>query len=525
MPIPLLHLQKTDSTSLKASNLISSGKECPFAVLSDTQIMGKGRHGHHWHSPKGNLYLTIAIKTPKLNIEDRLLLPTFSALILAKWLKKHCKFRATLKWPNDLYFSGKKLAGILCESSVAGDSWGPLLIGIGLNVNLPPQLPKGSYESISISDIIHKAQNPATLARSIIDFYEEEFEQSIQESLNKSLPFFSIFEGQIWINNKKNFLFHHSIAKNGSLKTIGAYDSDGSNKIENHNSGLTWAFQKKESNPPICIADFGNTSAKIAIFSSAFEFGPCKTWTIPIHPTDHSPSPIDLCLKSLAEIETCLKTIYSSPVKCWPIYYGAVNHKLLNDLNKKVATTFKFFSIPKRPLRSWGEHYKNQELGIDRLAFIEFWLSKYNSKKNCEFKSKIAILVNLGTATTVDLVTHFGEHLGGFICAGLKTSIDSLSLKAEKLPQLNLSQIRGRSKQNLELGHDTWSSINNGTIYQTIGFISHVYKLTQEQFNLPSDSIELILSGGNARYIAPHINSQVEPTATLDGLRILCLGG
>lgn len=96
----------------------------PFLVASMIQSRGKGRLGRKWESPRGGLYFTLVIEP----LPEIWFVPLVSAY--AVWKVMSSKARdIRLKWPNDLYASGKKMAGIIVEN------WGNRLgIGVGINV-------------------------------------------------------------------------------------------------------------------------------------------------------------------------------------------------------------------------------------------------------------------------------------------------------------------------------------------------------------------------------------------------------
>ncbi|MET0028509.1 MAG: bifunctional biotin--[acetyl-CoA-carboxylase] ligase/biotin operon repressor BirA [Candidatus Thiodiazotropha sp.] len=111
---------------------VSSGSVC----LAEQQSAGKGRHGRYWISPFGrNVYLSILFEfdLPPTQMAG---LSLASALGVMRMLNQLDCQGAGVKWPNDVHWQGKKLAGLLLE--VAGEAEGPsqVVIGIGLNTRL-----------------------------------------------------------------------------------------------------------------------------------------------------------------------------------------------------------------------------------------------------------------------------------------------------------------------------------------------------------------------------------------------------
>lgn len=103
------------------------------AFLADAQTAGRGRHGRTWLSPRGKgVYLTVVLP-------GRLAAPSLTlvgAVAVADAAEEVCGIEARIKWPNDLLWEGRKWGGLLAES-VSG-THGPVLLGIGVNVNQDP---------------------------------------------------------------------------------------------------------------------------------------------------------------------------------------------------------------------------------------------------------------------------------------------------------------------------------------------------------------------------------------------------
>lgn len=166
-----LHSSDIDSTSLAAQRLIREGGcQLPFAVGADMQHCGRGRRGRSWSSPAGNLYLSLALNPADAGSE-RGILPVRVACLLCLWMRDLFGLRLTIKWPNDLCYGTKKLAGILCESSWQGGNWGPVVIGIGMNVRKAPEEVLMERAIVSLNQILKSDQNPRDLAGSLLSFW------------------------------------------------------------------------------------------------------------------------------------------------------------------------------------------------------------------------------------------------------------------------------------------------------------------------------------------------------------------
>lgn len=132
-------LDATDSTNLHLMRQAACGAPGGTACLAEQQHAGRGRHGRTWVSPPGgNIYLSLLWR---FAAGPGTLGGTSLAVAVAVMRALHAADikGAGLKWPNDVLWQGRKLAGILLD--MAGESSGPchLVAGVGLNVVMPTQ--------------------------------------------------------------------------------------------------------------------------------------------------------------------------------------------------------------------------------------------------------------------------------------------------------------------------------------------------------------------------------------------------
>jgi BirA family transcriptional regulator, biotin operon repressor / biotin---[acetyl-CoA-carboxylase] ligase len=128
----LHYFDEIDSTNRVAADLARTGAEEGAVVLADSQTKGRGRNVHTWYSPAGvNLYFTVILSPPT----DRLhYLPFLVGLSIAQTLELW-KIECDLKWPNDVLVNGKKVCGVLIQTSMEDNRLQFALAGIGINVN------------------------------------------------------------------------------------------------------------------------------------------------------------------------------------------------------------------------------------------------------------------------------------------------------------------------------------------------------------------------------------------------------
>ena len=128
----LVFISTVDSTNTKPLSLALQGAEEGVVVLTDSQTAGKGRLGRRWFDRSGYNALTSTILRP---LFPPYLLVMIAALAVVDTVASICDVTATIKWPNDVLIEGRKVAGILIETS--RDRAGHLIaiVGIGVNVN------------------------------------------------------------------------------------------------------------------------------------------------------------------------------------------------------------------------------------------------------------------------------------------------------------------------------------------------------------------------------------------------------
>lgn len=131
---PLIYLDSVPSTQDIVRQAARDGAAEGLAVVAGQQTAGKGRSGRSWWSPpSGGLYLSLLLRP---GLPGNLVSWTTMALSLgaAEAVAAVCGLAVTIKWPNDLQYQGRKLAGVLAEGAFSGDRLDYVVAGIGLNV-------------------------------------------------------------------------------------------------------------------------------------------------------------------------------------------------------------------------------------------------------------------------------------------------------------------------------------------------------------------------------------------------------
>jgi type III pantothenate kinase len=144
-------------------------------------------------------------------------------------------------------------------------------------------------------------------------------------------------------------------------------------------------------------------------------------------------------------------------------------------------------------------------VGADRIANAVAAKHKYRLP---------AIIVDLGTAITFDVISGEAEYLGGAITPGIHISLDALSARAAKLPRIELR------KPDKAIGTTTEESMQSGVVFGAIGTVDAL--VTRIKAELAGEAI-VIATGGLAKAIARESANVdvVDEQLTLDGLRLL----
>ncbi|MBI3940059.1 MAG: type III pantothenate kinase [Acidobacteria bacterium] len=143
------------------------------------------------------------------------------------------------------------------------------------------------------------------------------------------------------------------------------------------------------------------------------------------------------------------------------------------------------------------------DVGADRIV---------NAVAAVELYGKPAIVLDLGTATTFDVISPQGDYLGGVIAPGLGISAEALFTRAARLPRVEI-----RRPENV-IGASTVESMQSGLFYGYLSLVTGLLSLIRRQ--LPAATV--IATGGYADSLCPELSDlhHFDPNLTLKGLRI-----
>ena len=464
----IFFFDEIESTSKLAREWVGEKKKSlPFAISAKSQTQGRGQKGRNWSSPEGNIYFTIAMDGSDVTSDLVGWLPMKVGVLIADWLRERFNLVVDLKWPNDLLFQGRKVAGILCESTITGDHINHILIGVGVNLNQTPEV-----EDQLVGSVIEFCQTVSNIddpSSDLIKFIEVHWNELELDSVKKRIGDYGLSKGQYYVDREHSNLWKCTgfNARGGIL--LREMISNSKAEISSAADSKSTMGQAVAQLSEFVVADLGNSVTKLSQYNAG-------QWS-------------DTSLKSLK-------------ADTW-IFYGSVNKPTEQDfLESCQIKKLVPIKLKKKRIYSRGS-YPVDQIGIDRLAMVEGFLAQRPGVSG--------ILVSLGTATTIDVVTAEGLHLGGWIVPGVYSSLKALSNDTYVLPDLTSDFVLDRG-----LGEDTRQAMSRGVTHTVYGLISEVRKALKDK---PS----IILTGGGAHLFESDHTMIVDKNLIFKGLRVLAL--
>jgi BirA family transcriptional regulator, biotin operon repressor / biotin---[acetyl-CoA-carboxylase] ligase len=148
------------STQEEAKKLAEEGAPEGIAVIAEEQTGGRGRMGRKWHSPRGKGIWMSVILRPKLPLLTTPQLTLLAGVAVCRAIRQAAGVEAGIKWPNDLLVSGRKVCGILLESSLSEGQLQYCIAGIGIDVNLAEEDYPDFLQGVGTSLMIERGGEP-----------------------------------------------------------------------------------------------------------------------------------------------------------------------------------------------------------------------------------------------------------------------------------------------------------------------------------------------------------------------------
>lgn len=138
MAIKILHFDEIKSTNVYLYDKLAEKHDISdTVVVASHQTAGRGMDKNRWESEAGkNLLFSIALNVNFLEAENQFKISQAVSVVIVETLSQFIDNQQLyIKWPNDIYFGDKKLAGMLIQNTIEGRMMGVSIIGIGLNIN------------------------------------------------------------------------------------------------------------------------------------------------------------------------------------------------------------------------------------------------------------------------------------------------------------------------------------------------------------------------------------------------------
>ena len=171
------------STQQRARELAQAETPHGTLVVAEVQTGGRGRLGRPWGSPKGGLWMSLVLRPEfAASLASRITQTAAVGVAKALW---GIGVEARIKWPNDLLAGGKKICGILAESSVdsvtrpaQGRRLDYVVLGVGMNANLDPaELEVTDREVTTIRSELGRDVDPLELLRALLSNLDAELDR------------------------------------------------------------------------------------------------------------------------------------------------------------------------------------------------------------------------------------------------------------------------------------------------------------------------------------------------------------
>jgi len=245
----------------------------------------------------------------------------------------------------------------------------------------------------------------------------------------------------------------------------------------------------------LLCCDFGNTNAKFAVYSFNGKKKFHKTFNLTKINIDDFAA-INFTAASISSVVPQVSNEFASQIKSrFKIEPFVIGHKSKSNLSINYNTP--------------------ESLGIDRICAAEGAFSLFKDEVVDTFihQRDFLIVIDFGTATTINIVSGIGVFEGGIIMPGVHTMINSLYSNTAQLPQIDV-----RDYLNF-IGKDTKSSIASGILNSVVSLIDKTY--THLKNNLDAEDIYIYITGGDATLIQPYIKfeNKLVDDLVLSGVR------
>jgi biotin-[acetyl-CoA-carboxylase] ligase BirA-like protein len=217
----ILFTREVGSTNDWAKELAGLGAPEGTVVIAEGQSGGRGRLNREWVSPVGGLWFSVVLR-PRMLVGQAVGLVFVAGLAVAQALRDLYGLGVETKWPNDVLIGGKKVCGVLTETSSRGERVNFVVVGVGVNANFVVReaLPEELWGAASsLQDELGRRVGLEDLLRVVLERLESVYLVFVGEGLGVVLGEWRKFAG---------FLGREVVVDSGEEKFSGeAVDVDG----------------------------------------------------------------------------------------------------------------------------------------------------------------------------------------------------------------------------------------------------------------------------------------------------------
>ncbi len=179
--LPTEVFDRIDSTNSEAKRRITAGNGQLQLLIACEQSAGRGRMGRSFFSPaETGLYMTLTLGKPEA-LQDPAMLTIAAAAAAAAAIEAETGAETAIKWVNDIYMSGRKVCGILCEAVTDASGCTTVLAGIGVNI-VTEEFPEELKEKAgSLPRAVDRAALAAGIADRLLRIWEKTEDRSFLE--------------------------------------------------------------------------------------------------------------------------------------------------------------------------------------------------------------------------------------------------------------------------------------------------------------------------------------------------------
>lgn len=165
----VIHISETNSTNNYLKELLQTQNvDDGTVVWADFQSAGKGQRGNGWESEAGkNILFSIVLFPGFIKAGEQFILSQIVSLAVANCLQEYTE-GISIKWPNDIYWTEKKICGILLENTILEDNIGHSVAGIGININ-QENFRSDAPNPVSLKQITNRDYNLEEILKTVVD--------------------------------------------------------------------------------------------------------------------------------------------------------------------------------------------------------------------------------------------------------------------------------------------------------------------------------------------------------------------